>query len=155
MARPEASTAAALPRATARDILWNSHWVSLRSPVHWRTRLPSSETNLRLVGPKTPVVSTARGSNLCLMLKSEYFLRLSRSAFSAAAPALPVHSGRLVAAKVSTQVASQHKLRPPLNGKTVSPSGRVLFLLFNPTGSSHEGIPAAVRARLTTSLRFA
>ena len=140
MARPEASTAAALPRATAREILWSSHWVSLRSPVHWRIRLPSSVTNLRLEGPKTPVVSTASGSNLYLSLIAEYFARFERSCFSAAAPACRAQSIRWVAAKVSTQVESQHRLRPPLKGKAVRPSGRRPSDLSSPTGSDHDGM---------------
>ena len=155
MTRPEARTDAALPRATAREILWSSHWVSLRLPVHWRIRLPSSATNFRLEGPRTPVVSTARGSNLCVWLIWAYLSRLRFSAASAAAPGRVAHSGRTVVPKVSTQVASQQRLRPPLKGKTVIPSGRRLSPLSNPTGSSHDGMPADARARLTTSLRFA
>ena len=153
MARAEASTDAAFPRATAREILWNSHWVSLRSPVYWRMRFPSSETNLRLEGPKTPVVSTASGSNLNLSLSSRYFSRLDCSCFSAAAPARIAQSIKWVSANVSTQVASQHRLRPPLKGKTVMPSGCRPSILLTPIGSNHDGMFAAARARLTTSFR--
>ena len=53
--------------------------------------------------------------------------------------------------KVSTHVQSQTKLLPPLNGKTVIPSGCDPFPLSNPGGSKNDGRPAFWSALLTTS----
>ena len=74
---------------------------------------------------------------------------------SGSSAACRAQSIRWVAAKVSTQVESQHRLRPPLKGKAVRPSGRRPSDLSSPTGSNHDGMFAAARARLTTSFRLA
>ena len=58
---------------------------------------------------------------------------------------------RCTPAKVSTHVQSQTKLLPPLNRKTVIPSGRDLPPLSNLGGSKTDGRPAFWRALLTTS----
>ena len=58
----EAKIAAALPLTTAKDSLSKSHLLSLRSPVTSLIRRAKPRTKLVLLGPNTPVVSTARGS---------------------------------------------------------------------------------------------
>ena len=60
-----------------------------------------------------------------------------------------------VSLKLSTHVASQHKLVPLQWGNTFTPSGRLPSPLPRPTGSGHDGTPAAARPRFTTSFRFA
>ena len=57
---------------------------------------------------------------------------------------------RCTPAKVSTHVVSQTKLLPPLNGKTVIPSGRNPSLLSNPGGSKTDGRSAFRSALLST-----
>ena len=73
---------------------------------------------------------------------------------AAAAPGDKAQSITELWLNVSTQVESQHKLRPTLNGNTVRPSGRLPSPRSKPKGSNQDGTPAVARARLTTSLRF-
>jgi len=51
-----------------------------------------------------------------------------------------------------TQATSHVRQLPLLYGNTVVLSGLLLSVLSRPTGSSQELMPAAVRARFTTSL---
>ena len=58
------------PFMIAIEMRWRSHVVSLLSPDLWVILLPISEINLLELLPQTPVVSTARGSNLYLLSRS-------------------------------------------------------------------------------------
>ena len=143
----------ALPLMMAMDILCLSHVVSRFSPVTELIRRPSSATNLLLLLPRTPEVSTESGSKRYLSVRQLYWVRLRASALSAATPGVMQLSLMSEGANVSEQVASQQRLRPAENGKAVRPSGRFPSLLLRPTGSSHEGIPAELKDRFTMSLR--
>ena len=86
-------------------------------------RLPMSSTMFFVDFPKTPVVSTAIGSNKYRAAISLYRLRLRSSVANAADPAVVADLLRLHSAYVSVQVQSQTRLLPFLYGKTVTPSG--------------------------------
>ena len=101
--------------------------------------------------PYTPIVSTAIDSNWCASARAAYLRRLRFSALFAAMPASIADLFRCTPAKVSTHVQSQTKLLPPLNGKTVMPSGRDPSPLSNPGGSKADGRPVFWIALLTTS----
>ena len=109
-----ASTEAAFPRATATEMRCDSHAVSRLSPVRAVSRFPSSFTSPAAVGPKTPPVSTAEGTNVYLSQRDAYFARLRSSAQRAALPGLRAESIMAVAEKVSEQVASQIRHFPLL-----------------------------------------
>ena len=66
---------------------------------------------------------------------------LKSSVFAAVAASI-ADLFRCTPAKVSTHVQSQTKLLPPLNGKTVTPSGRDPLLLSNLRSSKTDGRPA-------------
>ena len=151
---PVAKTDAALPRMTAREILSISHEVSLLSPVTADTCLPNFHKKTTVEGPRTPVVSTETGSNKYRSVRARYLSRLRVSAVAAAEPGATAASTIEVVLNMSTHVASHVRHFPWLYGKTVMPTGRRPSPL-EPTGSSHEGTPAVVRARFTTSLRLA
>ena len=146
-------TAALFPRTTASEMRSSSHAASLFSPVWAVILLPSCRRNVRTLVPKTPVVSTATGWKMYRSVSAWYLPHFRSSALRAADPGSTALPTRDVAQKVSTHVASQVRHFPLLYGKTVTPSGRLPSPLSNPTGSSHEGIPAVARARFTTSLR--
>ena len=112
-----------------------------------------SESRVAVVVPNTPVVSTAMGSNKYLLPRASYFLHFLSSAPRAALPADTANPYMWEAAKVSMQVASQHRHFPLENGNTEMPSGRLPSPLSTPTGSSTEGMPALYNALLITSLR--
>ena len=102
----------------------------LTEPVNF-PRLPDTSTRRRPIAlkmtpvdsPYTHIVSTAIGSNWCASARAAYLRRLCSSARFAAVPASIADLFRCAPAKVSTHVQSQTKLPPPLNGKTVIPSG--------------------------------
>ena len=61
-----ASTDVALPRTTATEMRCDIHAVSRESPVRAVNRRPRSLTSPPAAGPKTPVVSSAKGINIYL-----------------------------------------------------------------------------------------
>ena len=85
VAHPVAKMDAEFRRATAMDILSESHEVSLRSPV--RAEMPRYYKNARVVLPTAPKVSIATGSNRYVSVIAMYWVCLRASASSAADPA--------------------------------------------------------------------
>ena len=85
-ARPVAMIEEALPLTIAIDSLCLSQCVSRLSPVTAEIRLPSSDTNLELDLPYTPVVSMASGSNRYWSWRLLYTDLFRSSALFAAMP---------------------------------------------------------------------
>ena len=125
----------------------------LLSPDTLVIRRPMSESRVPVVVPNSPVVSTVMGSNKYLLPRASYFWHFLSSTLRAALPADTADSYMWEAAKVSMQVASQHRHFPLENGKTEIQSGRLPSPLSTPTGSSTEGMPALCNALLITSLK--
>ena len=65
---------------TASEQRWNSHSISLRSPVIWARLASSSLTNARVVRPQDPLVSNTAGWNRKRPLRWPDFLRFTSSA---------------------------------------------------------------------------
>ena len=124
---------------------------SLGSPVTSTRRRPIALKMAPVDSPYTPIVSTAISSNWCASARAAYLRCLRSSALFAAVPTSIADLLRCTPAKVSTHVQSQTKLLPPLNGKTVIPSGRDPTPLSNPGGSKTDGRPAFWSALLITS----
>ena len=83
--------------------------------------------------------------------RAAYLRRLRSSALIAAVPDSIADLFRCTQAKVWAHVQSQTKLVPPLNGKTVIPSGRDPSPLSNPRGSRTDSMPAYWSALLISS----
>ena len=130
-----------------------SHIDSLASPDFSEMRLPISETMTLVVGPKTPDVSIATGSNLLILDNTKYVFLLSSSAFLAASPAVPAVALTEHSAYVLTHVASQLSALPRLKGNMVTPSGLMLLSRFRPVGSRMAGVAEDFSARNIMSLR--
>ena len=130
-----------------------SQKVSLLSSVFSDNLFPISCTMFLVVGPNTPEVSIAIGSNLYLLARSEYFDRFAFSAFAAAWPTSIAELLIVLSANVLTQVASQQRILPWLKGKRVMPSGLLPSPRFKPAGSSSEGTPADFKARHMMSFK--
>ena len=152
-AQPERRTEVAFPRRMASPIRCRSHWVSRGSLLRVAARFPISLKKESKEGPMTPAVPTAIGCTVKRSVRPEYLQAFASSAFDAAVPASEAERRMLVAANVSTQVASQTRDFPWENGTRVRPSGRFPSPRSRPAGSRQEGIPAASKPRLTKSLR--
>ena len=81
-----ASTEAALPLATAMETLCESQTVSRLSPLRAVSRRPSSFMRPAAAGPRTPDVSTAKGTKTYRSQRAAYRVRLRSSAQRAALP---------------------------------------------------------------------
>ena len=107
-----AETEAELPLITAKEILSNSHELSLLLPVRSSILLPSLSKKLLVEGPMTPEVSTATGSKRYLSVRPMYLFLLRSSAPAAAEPGVIAASTTALLLYVSTQVASHVKHLP-------------------------------------------
>ena len=124
---------------------------SLGSPVASTRRRPIALKMTPVDSAYTPIVSTTVGSKWCASARAAYLRRFRSSALFAAVPASIADLFMRTPAKVSTHVQSQTKLLPPLNGKTVIPSGRYPSPLSNPGDSKTDGRPAFWSPLLITS----
>ena len=83
---PASLNAMELPLTIANDSLWKNHPFSRGSFFSLETRLPNSEMNESVDGPKTPEVSKASGWKMYALDKPEYLAALRFSASAAAEP---------------------------------------------------------------------
>ena len=88
--------------------------VSLFFIVFSEMHFPISRTMLLVVGPNTPEVSIATGSNCILLTNSGYLLLLAFSNFAVAWPTLMAVSLTELIPKVLTQISSQQSDLPQL-----------------------------------------
>src|ERR1043165_9533809 len=139
--------ATALKRWIITDKPWKKKLVSRVSPVVIDSRRPVSDKKSRTFLLKGPKVSMAIGTKVYLFSSSEYLTSFLAAAISAAPPAAAAVSEIHEAATVSTTVASHSKVRPPLHGIRVYPSGLLPSDLVRPDGSLTAGMPALLRLR--------
>src|ERR1043165_5810285 len=139
--------ATALKRWIITDKPWKRKLVSRVSPVVIESRRPVSDKKSRpslLNGPK---VSMAIGTKVYLFSSSEYLTCFLAAAISAAPPDAAAVSEMYEAATLSTTVASHRKVRHPIHGIRVCPSGILPSDLVRPDDSLTAGMPALLRLR--------
>ena len=124
----------ALKRWMAIDMRWNKNIVSRGSSVAIVRRRPNSPRNTSAFDHIGPIVSKARGTELCVVDSSVYLSSLREAASSAALPAVTDVEATYEVASVSATVTSHTAFLPACQGTRVSPSGRFPSVRNRPTG---------------------
>ena len=142
------TTAAALPRCTARLSLCIKNVWDRGSPDSDAILLPISAHSSRAEGPQVPMVSTATGMKMKSpkATSSAYLILFPFPALSAAEPTAEADNCTWEGARVSGQVKSQTRYCPEHQGSSEAPSGRChLHVRAEWTQALHEHLQIGQR----------